>query len=123
MSHIMSFHPYWSVFTMFKEEKDQSQPVPAYTVNTWTYKCTWGDTCHNEECMYLHRGQQGYFTAPYYQSKVPCKYETEESACRLKCGQSSGKYCPFQHCTHESMVHITIQCPRKDCQRHCPQCI
>lgn len=112
----LSIHPSWNVYLSYLEQ-DYFQTIPV------TYKCRWGYSCENTSCSHVHPGQAGYRSAPYYQNNIPCQYESETSACKLKCGQSNGKYCPFKHCEHKSMEHIAIQCPRPDCQRHCPHCI
>ena len=119
---MMSFHPSWNVFMAYMEEEN-FLPEWIQTSEPATYKCSWGRECVDPSCGYIHPGQYGYRYAPYYESKTKCYYETETSACRLKCGQSNGRYCPFLHCSHTSMEHLSIQCPRPDCQRHCPHCI
>ena len=114
-SHHWTVYPYWYMETYVKDWLDATERQP--------YKCIGGRDCHHELCEYLHPGQLGYRNASYYQSSIPCKYETDESACRLKCGLANGRYCPYLHCSHKKMEHIAIQCPRPDCQQHCPQCI
>jgi hypothetical protein len=32
-------------------------------------------------------------------------------------------YCPFYHCNHKCVEHLTFLCVKPDCQRHCPKCI
>lgn len=113
----LCFHPSWNVYKAYTES-EYLQPS-----SIATFKCMYGKTCEHQQCTYLHPGQAGYHTAPYYQSETPCQYETETSACRLKCGASNGRYCPYLHCRHASMEFISIRCPRPDCQRHCPHCI
>ena len=88
-----------------------------------SFKCRWGTYCNDSDCLYIHPWQYGYHRAKYYQSTIPCKHETEETACRLKCGQKNGKYCPFLHCSHKNRFHLTITCVSFDCQGHCPDCL
>jgi hypothetical protein len=86
------------------------------------YKCIQGVNCSNENCTHVHPGEVGYYRTPYLLISKKCRYETEETACRKKCGSKNGRYCPFFHCNHEDMVHLAITCIRQDCQAHCPMC-
>ena len=116
-------HPYWNIYDSYL----QSYYLPQWLANSTTvlYKCKHGKMCKQKHktCMFIHPGQVGYQHAHYYQSTIPCQYESDSSACRLKCGHSNGRYCPFLHCSHRSMELTSIRCPRLDCQRHCPHCI
>ena len=118
---MLSFHPSWNVFMSYLE--NDHLPNLVQNIANETFKCSWGSVCEDNDCCYVHPGEPGYRYAPYYESNTKCHYETDTSACRLKCGQSNGRYCPFKHCSHASMEHLSIQCPRPDCQRHCPHCI
>jgi len=116
-----STHPSWNVYEAYME----SEYLPEWlsTASLVTYKCRKGRTCEDGQCTFLHPGQAGYRKSGYYQSMTPCHYETDISACRLKCGEANGRYCPYLHCSHDSMEFISFCCPRPDCQRHCPHCI
>ena len=120
-SQQLSVHPSWNVYESYMESK--YIPYWIQTTTMITYKCRFGRMCEEFQCSYLHPGEAGYRSSPYLQSTTPCQYETDVSACRLKCGESNGRYCPFLHCKHASMEFISIRCPRPDCQRHCPHCI
>lgn len=87
------------------------------------YKCRWGSYCINSYCLYIHPKEYNYDNFPYYESNIRCLNESEETACRLKCSSNRGKYCPFKHCTHQNMQHMSILCTKQDCQKHCPSCI
>ena len=87
------------------------------------YKCRWGSYCINSYCLYVHPKEYNYENFPYYESNIRCLNESEETACRLKCSSKRGKYCPFKHCSHQHMQHMSILCTKQDCQKHCPSCI
>jgi hypothetical protein len=87
------------------------------------YKCIQGTHCDNSTCKHVHPFDEGYEMVPYYQNNVSCKYESDDTDCKLKCGSKSGKYCPYLHCDHLLQFTNVITCFQKDCQRHCPICI
>ena len=117
----LKIHPSWNVYVRYMEE--DFLPEWLETLDTFTYKCKWGRTCTDKYCEYIHPGQAGYSSSPYYESNVPCRYETESTSCKLKCASSVGVYCPFSHCKHTSHEHLSFLCAKPDCQRHCPKCI
>ena len=98
--------------------------IKAYLAQHTQYKCIQGSTCNQRQgmCPHLHPGQEGYESVKYYQSDIHCKYESESTACRKKCGQANGRYCPYKHCDHKNFELITIRCFSPYCQRHCPYC-
>lgn len=117
------WHAYFS--KLFPRTTLEKALYKAYTTYRYSkyYKCMNGTKCKNSMCTHLHPFDDGYIYAPYFQSDQVCPYETETTACRLKCGAKTGKYCYFSHCTHDGMTHMTMSCFLSDCQRHCPQCI
>jgi hypothetical protein len=85
------------------------------------YRCKWGMYCHHSHCLYVHPYEKEYDETFFMSLQQPCKYQSESSACRLKCSSLSGRYCPFFHCLHSNKE--VIQCTSQDCQGHCPSCI
>jgi len=87
------------------------------------FKCKWGMDCSLLNCSFVHPDEPFYNETSYFQSSIRCLNESEETACRLKCGTKRGRYCPFVHCSHDKLYYMSIQCASKDCQRHCPSCV
>lgn len=102
-------------------EKALYRAYVTHTATTTIYKCRHGTACNNYSCTHLHPYEAGYNEACYYEQSIPCPYETETTACRLKCGSKSGKYCSYTHCPH--LTRETVRCFLPDCQKHCPRCI
>jgi hypothetical protein len=114
---------YWKKLKekVYRTEMEQIM-MEVYKKHNVMYKCRYGSTCHNKSCDYIHPSQLGYFDALYVQKKMPCRYETEDTACYKKCADIFGKYCMYQHCTHHNCLTI-ISCDQYDCQGHCPDCV
>ena len=85
------------------------------------YRCKWGTYCYSPYCLFVHPNENEYEATPFISLSQPCIYQSDTSACRLKCSSPSGRYCPFFHCLHS--FKETILCTRNDCQGHCPSCI
>ena len=104
---------------------NEGQPsVPLNDVSLQTsYKCIQGTTCRNPDCIHVHPGECGYIRTQYKLFQKKCRYETNVTACRKKCGSKDGSYCPYRHCDHSSFPHLAITCTQFDCQAHCPSCI
>ena len=114
-----------------QKERTKSDNIPSFqpcemnvkevSLPNRSYKCKWGSSCFQTNCPHVHPFQRGYKDAPYFYHHVPCRYETQFTACKQKCGHPSGKYCPFRHCTHGTKT--VVPCNRPFCQGHCQQCI
>jgi hypothetical protein len=88
-----------------------------------TFKCKYGSTCLNDNCLYSHPGSPTYLTDPYVLLSKRCLYENMLNSCKKKCGEPNGQYCPYTHCNHIYQLYRVIRCTQTDCQFHCPSCI